>query len=193
MRKLFKSLIVTTLVVSFGVISMGCSKDNTSQGNTTQNQNSTNSSQQNESANKPNEQNSSDWFMGEWIAKEVIAYSPTGAKDNECEEHIGEKVSFSKDKVINYEGPKKDEQDDILNNPKYEITKVTEKEFSDKWKTDIKSLKLDVNEVEVMTVKEQDNKVWDEFGNYVIRKDDNQLILAWDGGFFLMEKVKTNN
>lgn len=198
MKRLFKGLIATMLVLSLGLVNIGCLKDNNTKGNNTKGNNTQNPSENsnlehNESANKSNELNGDGWFMGEWIAKEVIAYSPIGAKNNECEEHIGEKVNFSKDKVINYEGPKKYEQDDVLNNPKYEITKITEKEFSDKWKTDIKSLKLDINEVQVMTVKEKDNKVWDEFGSYVIKKDDNHLILAWDGGFFLMEKVKSSN
>ncbi|OPJ63061.1 hypothetical protein [Clostridium oryzae] len=116
-------------------------------------------------------------FYGKWLIKKVAASSRiTEYGDKDIKKILGRTITYHKDKIVYGKH--------ILNDPRYEITKVSETDFFYGGYVELSKLGIKKKWVKEVDVSTHSGKTWYAFGDLFFIKNKNTLILDYGGIFF---------
>lgn len=116
-------------------------------------------------------------YYGTWIVRSPIATSTVYAlTEEEINRMEGSEIIYSKDEYTF--------QETVCDTPSYQETLLSEEEFERDWKLKLSDLGLKEKEVTAVSVENSDF-----FGKLIFIKDENTLIIYYDGVYF--EAVKS--
>ena len=114
-------------------------------------------------------------YYGQWLVTENIATAPVYAlSQEEIDQMIGAELSYTEDSFISPEG--------ITDNPAYQESRESNAAFGEGYngQLSLDDLSIAADEVAVITIENSES-----FGSLFYIKDDNTLIISYNGVFFM--------
>ena len=122
------------------------------------------------------------WYLGQWrvTGAEFSGISAIGSED--AERWVGEIATYSQNKA-SFHGA-------ICESPDYKASSLSEKEFLERFRVPLSSIKPGSKQIRIVEVKCPDN--WTAPGAYALKKSNNEIYILWDGAFFVLERKSLN-